>query len=84
VSTPPLGPGREFGQSREGIEAPDCSAIVQSGLSPMTVLLAMVVIFVILGMFMDSLSMILLFMPIFWPIVLELDFGMDVEDLKIW
>ncbi len=60
------------------------SAIVESGLSPIIILLAMVVIFIILGMFMDSLSMILLFMPIFWPIVLELDFGMDVEDLKIW
>ncbi len=60
------------------------NAIVESGLSPIIILLAMVVIFIILGMFMDSLSMILLFMPIFWPIVLELDFGMDVEDLKIW
>jgi TRAP-type C4-dicarboxylate transport system permease large subunit len=35
-------------------------------------------------MFMDSLSMILLFMPIFWPIMLELDFGMVMVDLRIW
>ncbi len=60
------------------------NAIVESGLSPIIILLAMVVIFILLGMFMDSLSMILLFMPIFWPIILELDFGMGVEDLKIW
>ena len=55
-----------------------------SGLSPMMVLLLMVAIFVVLGMFMDSLSMILLFMPIFWPILMVMDFGMGVEDLKIW
>jgi TRAP-type C4-dicarboxylate transport system permease large subunit len=28
--------------------------------------------------------MILLFMPIFWPIMLQLDFGMEADDLRIW
>ncbi len=55
-----------------------------SGLSPMMILLLIMFIFIVLGMFMDSLSMILLFMPIFWPILMVLDFGMSVEDLKIW
>jgi len=55
-----------------------------SSLSPMMVLLLMVAIFIVLGMFMDSLSMILLFMPIFWPILMVMNFGMGVEDLKIW
>ncbi len=55
-----------------------------SGLSPMMILIVMIAIFIILGMFMDSMSMILLFLPIFWPILLVLDFGMSVEDLKIW
>lgn len=55
-----------------------------SGLSPMMVLLLMIFIFVILGMFMDSMSMILLFLPIFWPILMVMNFGMSVEDLKIW
>ncbi len=55
-----------------------------SGLSPMLVLMSMILIFIVLGMFMDSLSMILLFMPIFWPIMLQLDFGMDADDLRIW
>ena len=55
-----------------------------SGLSPMMVLLLIVAIFIVLGMFMDSLSMILLFLPIFWPIMMVLDFGMGTEDLKIW
>lgn len=55
-----------------------------SGLSPMMVLLLMIFIFIILGMFMDSMSMILLFLPIFWPILMVMNFGMSVEDLKIW
>jgi len=55
-----------------------------SGMSPMTVLLGMVVLYILLGFIMDSLSMILLTVPIFWPIIAGMDFGMDVEDTKIW
>jgi tripartite ATP-independent transporter DctM subunit len=55
-----------------------------SGFSPMTVLLAMVVLFILLGFVMDSLSMILLTVPIFWPIIASLDFGLQPEDLKLW
>jgi len=55
-----------------------------SGMPPLGVLLAMVVLFVLLGMVMDSLSMILLTVPIFWTIIAGLDFGMDPEDVKIW
>ena len=55
-----------------------------SGFSPMVVLLAMVVLFIMLGLVMDSLSMILLTVPIFWPIIALLDFGLQPEDLKLW
>ncbi len=55
-----------------------------SGFAPMTVLLAMVVLFILLGFVMDSLSMILLTVPIFWPIIAALDFGLQPEDLKLW
>ncbi|MBT5051556.1 MAG: TRAP transporter large permease [Rhodospirillaceae bacterium] len=55
-----------------------------SGFTPMTVLLAMVVLFILLGFVMDSLSMILLTVPIFWPIIAALDFGLQPEDLKLW
>jgi len=55
-----------------------------SGLSPMTVLIGMVVLYVFLGMVMDSLSMILLTLPVFWPIIAGLDFGMDTEHVQIW
>jgi TRAP-type C4-dicarboxylate transport system permease large subunit len=33
---------------------------------------------------MDSLSMILLTVPIFWPIIGALDFGLTPDDVKIW
>ena len=54
----------------------------RAGLTPMLILL--VPILFVFGCVMDSLSMILLMIPIFWPIIFELDFGMDPEDTKIW
>jgi len=33
---------------------------------------------------MDSLSMILLAIPFFWPVIAEMDFGMSPNDLKVW
>ncbi len=44
-----------------------------SGLSPLTIIAIILVFYLILGCFMDSLSMILLTVPIFWPIVQGLD-----------
>nr|HIL74363.1 TRAP transporter large permease [Rhodospirillales bacterium] len=55
-----------------------------SGLPPVTVIMMMVVIYILLGFIMDSLSMILLTVPIFWPIIAALDFGMPVDDVKLW
>ncbi|WP_313072522.1 TRAP transporter large permease [Melaminivora sp.] len=59
---------------------------VQSmGFAPFTVLLAIIVIYLLLGCVMDSLSMILLTVPIFLPIVLGLDYwGLGVEEKAIW
>jgi TRAP-type C4-dicarboxylate transport system permease large subunit len=50
----------------------------------MTILLLLMVALVFLGCLMDSLSMILLAIPFFWPVISALDFGMSVEDLKVW
>ena len=55
-----------------------------SGLPPVTVIIMMVIIYILLGFIMDSLSMILLTVPIFWPIIAALDFGMPVDDVKLW
>ena len=55
-----------------------------SGLSPIMVVLGMVILYILMGFVMDSLSMILLTVPIFWPIIAGLEFGMEVDDVKLW
>lgn len=56
----------------------------ESGLPPMAILVMMIALYVVLGCVMDSLSMILLTVPIFWPIIAGLDFGLQGDDLKLW
>ncbi len=60
------------------------TAVAGWGLSPILVLVAILVLYVILGCFMDSLSMILLTIPVFFPIIMALDFGLPPEELAIW
>jgi tripartite ATP-independent transporter DctM subunit len=60
------------------------NAIARSGLSPMLVLIAMLLLYLALGCVMDSMSMLLLTIPIFAPIVAGLDFGMSREETLIW
>jgi C4-dicarboxylate transporter, DctM subunit len=56
-----------------------------SGLSPLMVMVAILLVYVLLGCVMDSLAMILLTIPIFYPMVMGLDFyGMSVADKSIW
>jgi tripartite ATP-independent transporter DctM subunit len=54
------------------------------GLSPYMVLWAILVFYLIFGCVMDSLSMILLTIPIFFPMVSGLDFGLPPEEAAIW
>ncbi|RUS58732.1 TRAP transporter large permease [Pseudorhodobacter sp. E13] len=49
--------------------------VVEQGFSPWLVLVLILVFYLLLGCLMDSLSMILLTIPIFWPVVQGLDFG---------
>ncbi len=49
--------------------------VTTSGFSPYMILILVLVFYLILGCFMDSLSMILLTIPIFWPVMQGLDFG---------
>ncbi|MCZ6838945.1 MAG: TRAP transporter large permease [Alphaproteobacteria bacterium] len=55
-----------------------------SGFSAFTILLGMIVLYIVLGFVMDSLSMIFLTVPIFWPIIAGLDFGLGPEETKLW
>ncbi|MEP1575541.1 TRAP transporter large permease [Roseibium album] len=81
--------------SRVGLPQETAAWISNSGLEPMTVLIILLVALIILGCLMDSLSMILLVIPFFWPVLVDINggiyqgadgagFGMSTEDLKIW
>ncbi|NKB76450.1 MAG: TRAP transporter large permease subunit [Gammaproteobacteria bacterium] len=60
--------------------------VSQLDMAPVFVILAIVLIYVALGCVLESLSMILLTVPVFYPLVLTLDFGsaMDPELVLIW
>jgi tripartite ATP-independent transporter DctM subunit len=58
--------------------------VTDSGLTPFTVLMLMLLTYLLLGCVMDSLSMILLTIPVFFPIIIALDFGMTPEETAIW
>jgi len=58
--------------------------VVGQGYNPWTVLTIILVFYLVFGCLMDSLSMILLTVPIFFPVISALDFGMSPEHLAIW
>ena len=61
------------------------AGVVQGwGLTPLAVVAAILIFYVVLGAVMDELSMILLTIPIFFPMVIGLDFGMPKESVAIW
>ncbi|MBI5274833.1 MAG: TRAP transporter large permease [Burkholderiales bacterium] len=60
------------------------SVVGSWGLSPVAVVAAILLFYVVLGAVMDELSMILLTIPIFFPMVMGLDFGMPRESVAIW
>lgn len=58
--------------------------VSQSGLPPYGVIVALLIFYIILGGVMDELAMILLTLPIFFPIVTALELGMPADDIAIW
>jgi C4-dicarboxylate transporter, DctM subunit len=54
------------------------------GYSPYLIMVIIVAIYILLGCLMDSLSMLLLTIPIFFPVVMGLQFGMTPEHTAIW
>lgn len=81
--------------ARTGLPAALSDWAATSDLSPMIILIVMLVVLIILGCFMESLSMIVVVVPFFWPVLVELNggdfvsaanaaFGMSTQDLKIW
>ena len=70
--------------SRGGVPQAAADMMLNSGLEPYTVLILLLVALIVLGGLMDSLSMILLATPFFWPVIAQLEFGMPLMDLKVW
>jgi len=61
------------------------AAVVGSwGLPPLAVIGAILLFYVLLGAVMDEMSMLLLTVPIFFPMVMGLDFGMPKDMVAIW
>ncbi|MFM2277991.1 MAG: hypothetical protein RLZZ444_222, partial [Pseudomonadota bacterium] len=58
--------------------------VTAQGFAPMTVLIIILVLYIVFGCVMDSLSMIVLTVPIFFPIVTAMDFGLSPEQFAIW
>ncbi len=63
--------------------------------NPWIILIGILIIFIILGFFMDSLAMILVVIPFIWPVLININggeyvtassstFGMNLDELKIW
>ncbi len=70
--------------SRAGVPQAAADWLQASGLAPMTIMVLIILVFLVLGCLMDSLSMVILAIPFFWPVVAGLDFGLDPNETKIW
>jgi C4-dicarboxylate transporter, DctM subunit len=55
-----------------------------SGYSAYSIMIGMLLFYILLGAVMDELAMILLTLPVFFPVVQALDFGMFPDDVAIW
>jgi C4-dicarboxylate transporter DctM subunit len=59
--------------------------VKDSGLPPLLVMVAILFVYILLGCVMDSLAMILLTIPVFYPVVMGLDFwGLSPTEKSIW
>lgn len=67
-------------------QAPNQLAAAIGGLGwpPLAIVFAILVFYVVLGCVMDELSMILLTIPIFFPLVMGLDLGLPPAEKAIW
>ena len=81
--------------SRAGLPAALAGWVASSGLDPWLLLVLLLVVLIVLGCFMDSLSLVLVAVPFFWPSLVGLNggdfvtaaaspYGVDSEQLKIW
>ena len=81
--------------SRVGLPQHTAQWISEIGISPFSVMIILLFALILLGCLMDSLSMILLVIPFFWPVLVDINgglyqaaegsgFGMSTYDLRVW
>ncbi|MBN9669397.1 TRAP transporter large permease [Roseibium aggregatum] len=81
--------------SRAGLPATMAAFATESGIDPWLMLVLILLLLIVLGCFMDSLAMILVVVPFFWPSLVDVNggdyataataaYGLSTEDLKIW
>ena len=71
--------------NRAGLPDGLLSLVTGNSLSPIMVILIILVIYVVLGCVFESLSMLLLTIPIFFPVVQGLDYGgLGPEKILVW
>jgi len=58
--------------------------VTDNNFAPLVVVACILVLYLMLGCLMDSLAMILLTIPVFFPLIMTLDFGMTAEETAIW
>lgn len=58
--------------------------VLAQGFSPWFVLIIILTFYLVFGCVMDSLSMILLTVPIFFPVISAMDFSLSPEHVAIW
>ena len=58
--------------------------VIIAGFQPLVIVACILVLYLLLGCLMDSLAMILLTIPVFFPMIMTLDFGMSAEETAIW
>lgn len=81
--------------TRSGLPQAIAEWAVTVNADPWVVLIGILLIFIILGFFMDSIAMILVVIPFIWPVLITINggeyttaatsaFGMDTDELKVW
>jgi len=70
--------------ARSGLPMATAQALTGADWPPFAILALVLGVLILLGAIMESLSLILLIVPFFWPVISGLDFGLDPETLKIW
>ena len=58
--------------------------VTENDFTPLVIVACILVLYLMLGCLMDSLAMILLTIPVFFPLIMTLNFGLTPEETAIW